>query len=93
MKRAFYVTKESKYYKDLIEYIEMTKNQKLQVFKFLEENGIQAEKYYVRGDGMCNCAFNEFDKDDIRLYIMPTENDLKTIGKQLCRANNNGLCQ
>lgn len=94
MERAFYITKESKYYKDLNRYIEMTKNQKSQVFKFLEENNIQAEKYYVRGDGMCNCPFGEFDKDDIRLYIIPTENDLQTIGKQLCRVvNDNGLCQ
>lgn len=94
MERAFYITKESKYYKDLNRYIEMVELQKSFVRQFLKENNIEAIKYHVGGDGMCNYPFDEFSKDNIRLYIIPTENDLKTIGKQLCRVvDDNGLRQ
>ena len=91
MERAFYITKESKYCKDLNRYIKMVESQKSHVRQFLKENNIEAVQYVVSGDGMCNCAFNEWGKDGIRLRIVPIGKDLETIGKQLTKPDKYGL--
>lgn len=93
MERAFLATKESQYYKDLENYFKMLKEQNKFINKFFKENNISAEQYRVRGNGWCNVYFEEYDKKDINLYIVPTENDLKLYAKQLTKPNENGLCK
>lgn len=91
MEKSLIVNKESKYYKDLMQYIECSEQQRKFVFKFLKEKGIEAERYYIGGDGMCNCAFDKYLKGNIRLHILPTENDLNKFGKMLTKADTYGL--
>lgn len=93
MERAFLVTKESQYYKDIQEYIDMIQNQKQQVVDFTKDKGIEANEYSVSGDGGCNCSFGEFDKKEITFYIVPTENDIEKFQKQLLKPLSNGLRQ
>lgn len=92
MKRAFYVTKESLYYKDYKEYMDNVRTQRLFVDKFLEENKIESKKYVVYGDGLCNCSFTEEDKPNIRLDIIPTNNDKCKFFQHLNKPDSRGLC-
>lgn len=92
MEKAYIVTKESDYYKDLEKYVKEVQQQKKLVFKFLRDNGIKAKKYYLHGDGYCNKPFSEDDKKEIQLMIYPTEEDKIILKKQLSKVNNYGLC-
>lgn len=93
MERAFLVTKESKYYKDLEEYINMVNRQKKFVKDFFKNNNINAEEYVIRGDGSCNCPFGEYDSKEIQLSIVPSKEDLDLYKKQLTKIDNRGLCR
>lgn len=86
MDRAFLATKDSKYYKDLELYFKRVKEQRELVKKFLKDNNIESERYYIRGNGCCNCSFDEYEKDNIRFGIVPTKNDLKNYEKQITKA-------
>lgn len=91
MQRAFLVTKESKYYKDLEEYLNMVNEQKKFINKFFKNNNINAKKYNVGGNGSCNSPFSEDSKKDIFLRIVPTEEDLNLYEKQLTKADQYNL--
>lgn len=91
MERAFLVTKESKYYKDLEEYLNMVNEQKKFINKFFKNNNINAKKYNVGGNGSCNSPFSEDSKKDIFLRIVPTEEDLNLYEKQLTKADQYNL--
>lgn len=91
MERAFLVTKESKYYKDLEEYFNMVNEQKEFVKEFFKNNNINAEEYNVGGNGGCNSPFGEYSKKDIFLRIVPTEDDLRLYEKQLTKADQYNL--
>lgn len=92
MERAFIVSEESKYSKAIDEYYEMGEEQRKFVNEFFKEKGIEAYRYRVGGDGSVNAPFDEYDKDAIKLYIEPTENDLNTFGKMLCKPDMHGIC-
>lgn len=91
MERAFLITKESDYYKDFQDYMDKVKCQKEFVKKFFKENNISAEKYYVGGNGCCNCPFDENEKNEIRLSIIPTNEDLEKYEKQLNKKDKYGF--
>lgn len=91
MQRAFLVTKESKYYKDLEEYLNMVNEQKKFINKFFKNNNINAKEYNVGGNGSCNSPFSEDSKKDIFLRIVPTEEDLNLYEKQLTKADQYNL--
>lgn len=93
MERAFLVTKDSNYYKDVQKYVGMVQKQKQQVADFEKSVDIEANEYAVTGDGGCNCPFDEFDKSEIRFYIVPTKKDKTKFQKQLLKPMLNGLSQ
>lgn len=93
MERCFVITKDSQYSNALSLYWENEKAQKGFIKNYFKEKGIDGETYYMGGDGAINCAFEEYDKDDIYLCIEPTENNLFKFKKMLCKTNKHGLCR
>lgn len=93
MKRAFIVTSESKYYKDMEEYIKISEEQKNFVKMFFKKNNIETKKFAVRGEGLCNKIFTEYSMRDIYLTIVPTENDRVNFSKQLTKIDADGICR
>ncbi len=91
MERAFIITEESNYFKALKEFESNYKNQSNNIFKFLKENGIKAEKYYLRGDGLCNVPFKEENMKEIVLGIIPTDEDNINFDKMLTKSDKYGL--
>lgn len=91
MERAFIITEKSKYYKDLKKYEANYLSQVNSIFKFLNENGVESEKYLLRGDGFVNVAFEESDIEDIVLGIIPTEEDNINFNKMLTKTDKYGL--
>jgi len=92
MERSFIVSEESRYGKNFNEYVKMAEQQKKFIDTFFKEKGIKTNEYRVGGNGSCNSPFNEDDKSDIRLSIIPTEEDLTTYGKYLTKPDEYGLC-
>ncbi|WP_244832976.1 hypothetical protein [Clostridium sp. BJN0001] len=92
MEKAFKLGKDSQLYKDYQKYIERVEFQKKCVCDFFKNHEIKTTKYYVTGDGFCNKAFNEYEKKDIRIGIIPNECDKKTFKKELLRPSDCGLC-
>ncbi|HBB28623.1 MAG TPA: hypothetical protein DC000_05125 [Clostridiales bacterium] len=90
MERAFIVSKESKYHKELDQYCEFLKEQRVFINKFFQEKGIEAEAYRVGGSGGINCTFDEWKIKDIYLNIVPTESDIIKFDKMLCKADEHG---
>lgn len=93
MERSFLIKKESKYYKDYEEYISKSKTQRDLVTRFLEKNNIETRKFCVSGDGMCNSPFHEECMKDIRLLLIPTEEDVKLYQNQFTRIDDDGVCR
>lgn len=91
MERAFIVSEESKYSKDIDKYYEMGEHQRKFVNEFLKEKAIEAVEYRVGGDGIVNAPFDEYDKNNIKLYIIPTESDLDVFGKMMCKPDMHGI--
>lgn len=91
MEKAFLITKESDYYKKLTEYINMENEQKAAITEFFKSNGIESQKYCLRGDGSINQRYSKSDIDNITLRIIPTKNDDIIFSKQLSKADKYGL--
>lgn len=72
-------------------YIETSQAQNNFIKKFFEENNIDGTQYYIRGTGMCNCEFQERNKENITLSIMPTENNTERFGKDFKQSLCDGL--
>lgn len=89
MQRSFKAPKGSKYYEDFMKYVQMRKEQKEKVFEFLRVNDIEAETYYLRGEGSYNVPFNDDEKGDISLYIVPKNDDVMKLS--LCKVLSDGL--
>ena len=92
MERCFIVSKESKYYKDIIIHSEVEKTQHEFVKKFFIEKGIEGSTYVVRGNGCVNSPFKDYEKLEITFSIEPTEGNLTKFGKILCKPDRNDLC-
>ena len=92
MERSFIVSKESTYREDFDKYVGMVEQQKKFINSFFNEKGITANEYKIHGNGSCNSPFKEYEKSDIRLSIVPTEEDLITYGKNLNKPNDYDLC-
>lgn len=91
MERTFIVSKESEYYQELNKCIEYGREQNKVVKEFFDKNNIEATEYCIRGDGMCNRAFEDFNKQNINLYIVPKEDDLVNLKSALSKPLENGL--
>ena len=93
MEKCFIANEESKYNRDWEKYLHMVDEQRKFVNKFLEQKGINAQNYMVRGTGFVNVPFEEHDKKDIVLSIKPTNEDMGKFSKQLCKSNKYNLCK
>lgn len=91
MEKAFIITKESEYSKELDKYIDLSNQQKKFINKYFAEKEIEAKAYQIGGNGGVNCSFKLCDVGDIHLYIEATENDLIKFGKMLCKADEIGI--
>ncbi|MGL6184758.1 MAG: hypothetical protein ACRC1T_05200 [Clostridium chrysemydis] len=91
MERAFIATKESDYYKALEKYFEIDETRKTFVKRFFKDKNIEADKYYFGGDGICGTPFNECNKKEINLAIIPTKNDEIAFCKMLGKPSVEGL--
>jgi hypothetical protein len=92
MEKAFIISKDSKYHKDLDNYIELCNQQKDFINKYFGEKGIEANTYRISGNGSVNSPFEDWEKDEISLSIGATNNDSTKFGKALCKKNEHGLC-
>lgn len=93
MERAFIATKESEYYKVLMDHKANVKKQMDFVIKYLAEIGIESTKYYMHGNGVVNLPFKEWEIGNIRLSIIPTKKDEENFNKKLLKADKHGLRQ
>lgn len=91
MERAFIVSKESEYHKELNKYFDLQEQQRKFINKYFAEKGIEANAFIIGGNGFMNCSFKQSDVQDIYLKIEATENDLNKFEKMLCKANEVGL--
>lgn len=92
MEKFFIATESSKCFKDFKIYIENCNKHREFINKFFSEKGIDGNKYYVHGDGFVNKPFDKYSKDEIRLEVEPTENNLIKFKKMLCKVNGHELC-
>ena len=92
MEKAFRIESNAKYYIDLEKYIANADQQRKLVDNFCKSKGIESTRYRVGGDGFVNKPFEEHEKEDIGLDIIPTEKDKENFGKMLRKENNYGLC-
>lgn len=91
MERGYIATKESEFYKDLEVHRIRVLKQIEQVKEFFKSKNIESIEYYLSGNGGVNCSFDEDDKKDITLCIIPTINDKCIFGKELSKPTSNGL--
>lgn len=92
MERSFIASKSSKYVESLDKYRRLGKQQQELINRFFTEKGIEADGYLVSGNGFVDKPFNENDKKDITISIVPSENDLVKFAKMLCKpSGNHGL--
>lgn len=75
MERAFIVSKEVGFGKELKDYYKKAQHRYDKVISFLRIHNIEAKCIYLCGDGFCNCAFDENYKNEISLGIVPTKED------------------
>src|SRR5574344_1436880 len=92
MEKSFIVSKESEYRKDFDKYIEMVNEQKKFINKFFDEKGIKGVQYKMWGNGSYDVPFNEEENSEIKLGIIPTEEDSATYSKSLTKPNEYHLC-
>ena len=92
MERCFIATEKSDFFKALKKYSQLAKGQKKFINNFFKEKNIEANLYLIKGDGLVNRPFPQNDIGNIRLSIVPTENDIKKFGKILCKPNELELC-
>ena len=78
MERFYIVTKESGLYKEYWNYKKALKENNKLVKEFFQQENIKAKEYYA---------------DEEKLYIVPTEDDLKAFNKILNKELENGLRQ
>jgi hypothetical protein len=91
MERSFIATKESRYYKNFIKYQEDAERQRVFVKEFFKKSGVETREFYIIGDGMVGIPFDDYDKKNITLAIMPTEKDINSFGKYLLKPDHIGL--
>ncbi|MEG2786430.1 MAG: hypothetical protein RR942_01325 [Romboutsia sp.] len=83
MEKAFIVSKEFGFGKDLKDYCNKSNQRRKQVTSFFKLNNIQAKGFYLSGDGCCDCTFDEYEKKRIKLAIIPTIEDEHLLGEVL----------
>lgn len=91
MEKCFIATKESQYFKNVVKYQEMFEKRREQIFEFLALKNIETRSCYVRGSGGVNSPFSDYEQSSISLYITPTDNDEKLLGKSLKKPIQYGL--
>ena len=91
MERAFIIEKESKYYRMLNIYEQYMNEQIKVVNDFFNKKGIESTEYYMGGNGRCNAPFYHWEKEEIYLYIIPTDNDLTNFKTSFNKPLENGL--
>ena len=76
MEKAFKLNNKSKFVVNLEKYIKAIKDNNIEIKKIFGELGIEATKYYLRGDGFVNKPFDEYEKNDIEISIAATDNEI-----------------
>ena len=91
MERAFIIGKESKYYRMLNIYEQYMDERNKVVNDFFNKKGIESIEYHMGGNGRCNAPFYHWEKEEIYLYIIPTDNDLTNFKTSFNKPLQNGL--
>ena len=91
MERAFIIEKESKYYRMLNIYEQYMDERNKVVKDFFNKKGIESTEYHMGGNGRCNAPFYHWEKEEIYLYIIPTDNDLTNFKTSFNKPLQNGL--
>ena len=91
MERAFIIEKESKYYRRLNICKQYMDERNKVVNDFFNKNGIESTEYHMGGNGRCNAPFYHWEKEEIYLYIIPTDNDLTNFKTSFNKPLQNGL--
>lgn len=81
----FYIVTNEKFLNEIKEYKCNVKKQKCFIKDFFRRNEISGNVYYISGDGPVNCPFEEYNKDNIWLYIDDCEENNRKFGKQLLK--------
>ena len=79
----FYVINNQKYLDELSNYRKADRIRNAFIKEFYESHNIEGKSYYMGGNGRVNCAFSEFNKTDISLYIPDNEKNVEQFGKML----------
>ena len=91
MERTFIIEKESKYYRMLNIYEQYMDERNKVVNDFFNKKGIESTEYHMGGNGRCNAPFYHWEKEEIYLYIIPTDNDLIKFKTSFNKPLENGL--
>lgn len=82
----FYIVTNKKFLKEIEDFKENERKRNEFIKNFFQRNGISGTGYYISGDGLVNCPFEEWNKSDIRLYVEDCKENLEKFGKQLLKA-------
>ena len=79
----FYIINNTNFLNELRNYRKADRIRNAFIKEFYESHNIEGKSYYMRGDGRVNCAFSEFNKTDISLYIPDNGKNVEQLGKWL----------
>ena len=69
----------------------MRKDRRIFVKEFFKKSGVETREFYIGGDGRVGIPFDDYDKKNITLSIVPTERDINNFGKDLLKPDQIGL--
>ncbi len=89
----YYIVKNENFQNQIKADKENERYQKKFMRDFFEKNGIIGNAYCLCGTGLCNTAFRDDEKENIRLHIEDNEKNNEIFGKQLKKSKIEGLKQ
>lgn len=81
----FYIVTNEKFLKEIDDYRKHEEERRALVNDFFENKGIVGEEYHIGGDGFVNRPFEEYEKHNIRLYILNCDENNQKFGKELSK--------
>lgn len=81
----FYIVTNEKFLKEINDYRKHNEERRIVINIFFDDKGIAGKEYYIGGDGIVNCPFKEYEKNNIRLYIADCDENNQKFGKELLK--------
>ena len=81
----FYIVSNERFLKEIRDFKKHSEERRKLINEFFDKKGIAGECYHIRGDGIVNEPFKDFQKGKIRLYIESCEENNQKFGRELLK--------